>query len=65
MHRSLVAGITEEELWSYLHKVNIENGGEWLETRLLCSGERTNPWLQECSNRKIQKGDLDAKNYKI
>jgi len=60
MHRSLVAGITEEELWSYLHKVNIENGGEWLETRLLCSGERTNPWLQECSNRKIQKGDLVA-----
>ena len=60
MHHSLVAGITEEELWSYLHKVNIENGGEWVETRLLCSGERTNPWLQECSNRKIQKGDIVA-----
>ena len=60
MHEKLQANMTEEELWSYLHKVNIENGGEWLETRLLCSGERTNPWLQECSNRKIQKGDLVA-----
>ena len=60
MHKNLIAGITEEELWSYIHKVNIENGGEWFETRLLCSGSRTNPWLQECSNCIIQKGDLVA-----
>ena len=52
--------MTEEELWSYLHKTNIENGGEWIETRLLSSGPRTNPWFQECSNRIIQKGDLVA-----
>jgi Xaa-Pro aminopeptidase len=52
--------MTEEKLWSYLHKTNIENGGEWIETRLLTSGPRTNPWLQECSNRIIQKGDLVA-----
>ncbi len=60
MHEKLEANITEEELWSYLHKVNIENGGEWIDTRLLSSGPRTNPWLQECSNRIIQKGDLVA-----
>ena len=60
MYKNLIAGITEEELWAYMHKINIENGGEWFETRLLSSGPRTNPWLQECSNRIIQKGDLVA-----
>ena len=60
MHEKLEANMTEEELWAYLHKVNIENGGEWFDTRLLSSGPRTNPWLQECSNRIIQKGDLVA-----
>jgi Xaa-Pro aminopeptidase len=60
MHEKLGANMTEEELWSYLHKVNIETGGEWFDTRLLSSGPRTNPWLQECSNRIIQKGDLVA-----
>ena len=60
MHEKLQANMTEEELWSYLYKTNIENGGEWIETRLLTSGPRTNPWFQECSNRIIQKGDLVA-----
>ena len=60
MHEKLEANMTEEELWAYLHKVNIENGGEWFDARLLSSGPRTNPWLQECSNRIIQKGDLVA-----
>ena len=60
MHKNLIAGITEEELWAHMHKINIEYGGEWFETRLLCSGSRTNPWLQECSNKIIQKGDLVA-----
>ena len=43
MHESLQAGMTEEELWSILHKTNIESGGEWFETRLLNSGPKTNP----------------------
>ena len=60
MYENLQAGMTEEELWSYLHKTNIENGGEWFETRLLNSGPKTNPWFQECSNRIIEKGDLVA-----
>ena len=60
MHAKLQANMTEEELWSYLYKTNIENGGEWIETRLLTSGPRTNPWFQECNNRIIQKGDLVA-----
>ena len=60
MHKKLQANMTEEELWAYLYKTNIENGGEWIETRLLTSGPRTNPWFQECNNRIIQKGDLVA-----
>ena len=47
MHEKLEANMTEQELWSYLHKVNIETGGEWFDARLLSSGPRTNPWLQE------------------
>jgi Xaa-Pro dipeptidase len=34
------------------------HGGEWIETRLLSSGPRTNPWFQEASDRIIQAGDL-------
>ena len=42
-------GISENELWAELHRGNIARGGEWIETRLLSSGPRTNPWFQECS----------------
>ena len=41
MRSDLKAGMTEDELWSILHKTNIENGGEWIECRILSSGERT------------------------
>ncbi|MUV37096.1 Xaa-Pro dipeptidase [Lentibacillus sp. JNUCC-1] len=58
MVENLQPGITENELWSYLHQVNIAQGGDYVETRLLSSGERTNPWFQECSDRVIQEGDL-------
>ncbi len=51
-------GMTENELWAYLHYENIRNGGEWIETRLLSSGERTNPWMQESSNHVMIEGDL-------
>lgn len=58
MREALKPGMTENELWSILHQVNIARGGEWIETRLLASGPRTNPWFQECSDRVIQAGDL-------
>lgn len=58
MHKALLPGITENELWAKLHESNIALGGEWIETRLLSSGPRTNPWFQESSMRKIKKGDL-------
>jgi len=58
MREELKAGMTEDELWSILHKTNIEHGGEWIECRILSSGQRTNPWMQESSNKIIQKGEI-------
>lgn len=58
MRAALRPGITENELWSILHQVNIAHDGEWIETRLLTSGPRTNPWFQECGERRIEAGDL-------
>jgi Xaa-Pro aminopeptidase len=58
MREALEPGMTENQLWSILHQVNIAMGGEWIETRLLASGERTNPWFQESSDRIIRPGDM-------
>jgi len=58
MREKLKAGMTEDELWSILHKTNIEHGGEWIECRILSSGQRTNPWMQESSNKVIQRGEI-------
>jgi Xaa-Pro dipeptidase len=61
MHRMrdcLRPGMTEIELWAELHHANIVHGGEWIETRLLSSGPRTNPWFQEASDRIIGAGEL-------
>ena len=58
MRNELKAGITEDEPWSLFHKTNIENGGEWIECRMLTSGQRTNPWMQESSNKVIQQGEI-------
>lgn len=60
MEAALKPGISENELWAELHRGNIARGGEWIETRLLASGPRTNPWFQECSARVIEAGDLVA-----
>jgi Xaa-Pro aminopeptidase len=58
MHQAMEPGITENALWAKLHETNIALGGEWIETRLLSSGPRTNPWFRECSMRQIEKGDM-------
>ncbi len=58
MEQALVPGMTEAALWAHLHAANITRGGEWIETRLLSSGPRTNPWFQEASQRPIQEGDM-------
>lgn len=53
-------GVTEDAVWAELHAGNIRRGGEWIETRLLASGPRTNPWFQECGPRVIQNNEIVA-----
>ncbi len=60
MENALRPGMTENDLWAILHAENIRRGGEWIETRLLSSGPRTNPWFQESSARVIEDGDIVA-----
>jgi Xaa-Pro aminopeptidase len=56
--RSAEPGRSELEIWAELHHENIRNGGEWIETRLLASGPRTNPWFQEASHRVTAAGEM-------
>jgi Xaa-Pro aminopeptidase len=53
-------GVTENYVWAVLHAENIRRGGEWIETRLLTSGPRTNPWFQECGPRVVQENEILA-----
>jgi Xaa-Pro aminopeptidase len=52
--------MSEDDVWAVLHAENIRRGGEWIETRLLASGPRTNPWFQECGPRIIQPNEIVA-----
>lgn len=53
-------GVSEDAVWAELHAGNIRRGGEWIETRLLASGPRTNPWFQECGPRIIGTDEILA-----
>ncbi|NQU57575.1 MAG: aminopeptidase P family protein [Rhodospirillales bacterium] len=57
---AIVPGITENELWSVLHKSVIEQNGDYCETRLLNAGQRSNPWFQETSHNVIGANELVA-----
>ncbi len=50
--------VSEDDIWAVLHTENIRRGGEWIETRLLTSGPRTNPWFQECGQRIVQSNEI-------
>ena len=60
MRYAMRPGVSENEMWAALHAGNIKRGGEWIETRILSSGPRTNPWFQECGPRIMQEGDMMA-----
>ena len=65
MERATRAGVpggrmSEDDIWSVLHAENIRRGGEWIETRLLASGPRTNPWFQECGPRLVRNNEIVA-----
>jgi len=53
-------GRTENEIWAELHHENARSGGQYLETKLLLSGPRTNPWYSECSDRRVRLGEIIA-----
>jgi Xaa-Pro aminopeptidase len=53
-------GVSEDDIWAVLHAENIRRGGEWIETRLLASGPRTNPWFQECGPREVKPNEILA-----
>ena len=60
MERAVEPGMTENDVWAVLHAENIKRGGEWIETRILATGPRTNPWFQECGPRVMSAGELLA-----
>ena len=60
MEAKAAPGMSEDEVWAILHAGNISRGGEWIETRLMASGPRTNPWFQECGPRIIQNNEILA-----
>ncbi len=53
-------GVTETDLFATMYGNVIRNGGEFIETRLLSSGPRTNPWFNEASDRLVRPGELVA-----
>jgi Xaa-Pro aminopeptidase len=53
-------GVTEIDLFAVMYQEVIRQGGEFIETRLLTSGQRTNPWFNEASGRRIRPGELVA-----
>ena len=55
-----IGNMSEDDIWAVLHAENIRRGGEWIETRLLASGPRTNPWFQECGPRIVQNNEIVA-----
>jgi len=60
LREAIRPGLTENELWSILHKSVIEQNGDYCETRLLSAGQRTNPWFQETANHLIGENELIA-----
>ncbi|WP_346895652.1 Xaa-Pro peptidase family protein [uncultured Roseibium sp.] len=53
-------GLTEVELWSIMHQSIIAQNGDYVETRLLNAGARTNPWFQEAGDTVIGPDELIA-----
>jgi len=53
-------GVSEQELFALMYGEVIRQGGEFIETRLVTSGPRTNPWFSEASGRRVRPGELVA-----
>jgi Xaa-Pro aminopeptidase len=60
VREAIKPGISEQELFALMYGEVIRQGGEFIETRLLTSGPRTNPWFNESSARRVRPGELVA-----
>lgn len=60
VRQSIRPGVSEIELFATMYEEVIRGGGEMIETRLLTSGQRTNPWFSEASGRRVRPGELVA-----
>lgn len=60
LRNAIRPGLTENELWSELHRVVIAEGGDYIETRLMTAGTNTNPWFQETGDSPIAPNSLVA-----
>ncbi len=58
MEQAISPGVSELQLWGLVNYANLANDGGWHDGRMLASGPRTNPWLQEASQRRVEAGDL-------
>ncbi len=60
VQQRLEPGVTENELFSHMLQTLIAQGGEFVETRLLTSGPKTNPWFNETGERRVRPAELLA-----
>jgi Xaa-Pro aminopeptidase len=60
MEQAIRPGISENELLAiFWHRI-LALGGEHCFTRLIVSGQKTNPWLHEADGKLVEPGDLVA-----
>ena len=60
MEQAIRPGITENELMGVFWHGLLALGGEYMSTRLLVSGTKTNPWFHEAGSKRVRPGDLVA-----
>jgi Xaa-Pro dipeptidase len=58
VENTIAVGVSEREVLAEMARVMLRGGGEYLATNCLCSGENTNPWRSEATDRRIGSGDL-------
>lgn len=56
----MTPGMTEAQLWAVLAQETVAHGALHAESRLLSSGPRTNPWMQEATARVVGDGEMVA-----
>ena len=58
LEQAIRPGISENELMGVFWGKMLALGGEHCSTRLLVSGDKTNPWFHESGERRVETGDL-------